>query len=245
MLNKKGLATLVILLAGITFIYAQVYDESHPCKKGYDGLKRDIRQKKIDSLFEPNIINGHYDGWSSSFLKAEGRPPKKPTTENCFDDPDCFEPYLIEYDNWSCMYCAKKAWDGNTKTAWVEGDSGDGIGEIVIAMIDTKKPAEIWGGYGKSERLFYANNRPRSVKVYTLVSTRGFAPQVGTAYADIKVLASIEVELKDFNGYQPLPLPQYQPGQNSGRTFVAVEILSVYRGTKYRDTCITEIRNRP
>ena len=55
------------------------------------------------------------------------------------------------------------------------------------------------------------------------------------------------------NAYQALQLPDFKPLKikvseaclDQITTFVAIEILSVYPGTKYRDTCVSEIRVKP
>ena len=71
----------------------------------------------------------------------------------------------------------------------------------------------------------------------------------------MKVIGEKKLTLKDFNGWQPLDLGEYNEIDvgyykkldsyelQESNTFIAVQILSVYPGTKYKDTLISEISN--
>lgn len=183
---------------------------------------------------------GAYDAWATSMLAPVGKDPSK--------GKECPE---IEHEHWTCMYSAKNVQDGDSKTAWVEGVAGPGIGEIVVAHINTARPSEIWTGFGASEKLHQANAVPRKVIVYVLESSGcACGQQCGDVYSGIRVLAKGEADLKNKNGYQQLPLPKHdlkpwKEGDPPSASFVAIEILSVYPGSKYQDTCISEIRNTP
>ena len=154
-------------------------------------------------------------------------------------------------EDWECQYSSYNLIDGLPSTAWVEGVDGDGIGEVVLVQhIDINKPAIIWAGYGKSDALFKANNRPAKVKVYLLGSscnTQG--TQMSVIFPYFKVAGTKELVLKDVNGFQPLELPAIQDSvrikgceQGSFFYFLAIEIRSVYKGTRYSDTCISEVQ---
>ncbi len=230
---------LAIALAG----WAQLY-RGRPCGNGDPALREMLKAGKIGALSEPMVKNGLFDAWSTSMLKAEGVSPKAPGPCGEYAPGDPCEEYTMRLHEWSCMYCARAAMDDNPATAWVEGAEGDGIGEVVIVKADITRPMRIWAGFGRSDKIFSANGRPRRVAVYALEGIGG-AAQSEFAYADIRVLGRREVELRDVNGYQFLPLPEGKiPGRENQHTFVAVEILSVYPGQKHRDTCISEINNR-
>jgi hypothetical protein len=182
-----------------------------------------------------------YETWATSSLEPDTRKPVKNRDEEEYD-------FSERLDRWTCMYTPCSAIDTDTKTAWVDGQKDDGIGEILVLKIDAEHAAKIWSGIGTSSALFYANNRPQKVMVYVLAGT-GEDAAPGCRYSlikyhDIKVLAKHEIELKDINCYQPLPLPAHKITGNANATFVTIEILSVYKGLKYRDTGITELRNR-
>ena len=67
----------------------------------------------------------------------------------------------------------------------------------------------------------------------------------GELRTDNRFVARHVVELRDHNGFQPLPLPPNPGGyRGSELVFVAVRIRSVYPGDKWEDTVISELRNR-
>ena len=117
-------------------------------------------------------------------------------------------------------YCPKNTLDGRPDTAWVEGVRGPGIGEWisfrfapqVITYID------IYPGYGKSRESFSRNNR---VNKATLVFSDG--TRVQARFVD-------EMRTQTISLASPL------------RTSSLVLIIDdVYRGSRYDDTCISEI----
>jgi hypothetical protein len=118
--------------------------------------------------------------------------------------------------------------DGDPKTAWVEGASDDGVGERITIPLSVLKSARavklrIRNGYQKTENLFTANAVPKDVKL--------------TAWSSARATTS-EVTLPYETGWQEvtIDLPE-----GSGLNAVSLEIVSVYPGSKYRDTCISDI----
>ena len=108
--------------------------------------------------------------------------------------------------------------DGDTRTAWCEGVKGQGIGETITLRISRSASFSrllIGNGYGKSQKSYESNSRPRLVEI----TTDRTAPTT--------------VELFDQNGILPVPLMASEP-----YAWVRVKILSVYPGTKYADTCM-------
>lgn len=152
--------------------------------------------------------------------------------------------YDVELDgnsdqhHWSCRYSALSVKDSNQETGWSEGVRGDGIGEILIVPVDTSQNIRIWAGFGKTKQLFLANNRPRKVRVFFLDARTQMATQFGLIYSDIKIVGSNTQTLRDHYGFQSLGRPKHII---QGRSLIAIEILSVYRGTRWRDTVISEI----
>ncbi len=111
--------------------------------------------------------------------------------------------------------------DENLRTAWVEGKRGQGEGEYVV--VDRGKTHKVGGiqimnGYHKNGRLFRANSRVRTLR---LAFSNG---------------SSRNVQLKDEAGVQTINFPAIQT------RWVQFEIRSVYKGKKYKDTAITELR---
>jgi hypothetical protein len=221
-------------------VLAQMYDGS-PCDSGGDpALGKKLEAGLIEKL--DGIWFGHYDDWATSYLEAQGKPPKPPDAK-CEKDDDCLETYYMARDRWTCKYSAHSAQDRDAATAWCEGSKGHGVGDAVIVARDTKRPLEIFSGYGKSKKLHRANGRPQSVQVYVLQADETGVTEMGEIHRRVRVLAKQTVELADRFGFQPLPLPAHEATNNEASTFVALEILSVYEGTRYDDTCISEIRN--
>ncbi len=134
-------------------------------------------------------------------------------------------------------YQAKNIIDNNLSTAWVEGKPDDGIGEsIVIVMTPTIAGGKILGaymikgiafinGYCENKRLFSLNNRVKKMKL---------------TYTDYKVKRSMIINLEDNMSLQYFAFDE--PRLISELTLT---ILEVYKGTKYSDTAISEIKIYP
>lgn len=119
--------------------------------------------------------------------------------------------------------------DGRLSTAWVEGSSGDGEGEWI--EITFGKPEHITGiiivnGYVQSEEFYRANNRIRDLNIQ--------------AISDADTLV-YDVTLCDqsFKEGQK-PVGELLPVSKNMRK-CRFKINSVYKGSRYHDTCISEI----
>lgn len=114
--------------------------------------------------------------------------------------------------------------DNRMNTAWVEGVKGDGIGEtLLLSFFSPTDVNEILlaNGYNKNRDIYRKNGR---VREFNVRSSTGFE-QV--------------VKLKDTGEWQVLNLPPL------GKvTWVSLSISNVYRGSKYRDTAVSELRIR-
>ena len=124
-------------------------------------------------------------------------------------------------------YDVSNSRDFDLRTAWVEGVEGDGIGEKITYTFDY--PAGYWtgllihNGYGKSESVWAANNRIKTLRV------------------SIEDKALFDVELSDTRVEQLVPMYYYMAEEFSGSFSISFEIREVYPGTKYKDTCISEL----
>jgi hypothetical protein len=257
MRNAKSLFFSVAMLLS-THALSQAY-ESTPCTCcGNTSLKTLLKGSPLSGLYVHECGIGGAGFLASSFLKPGSVAPKDPTKDPSYKpstdsdkDIELREQFAIDFDLWSCSYAASMLTDGNVKTAWVEGTAGDGAGEVAIAIsIDPAKKVEILSGFGKSDALFKANNRPKTIKVHLLQAKSGDVSQCGRIYESVRLLTSKTVVLKDLNGFQPLAVPAYKAEtftrdntEYDYAYWLMIEIVDVYPGSKYKDTCISEIRN--
>ena len=118
-------------------------------------------------------------------------------------------------------HSADRICDGSLNDAWVEGASGQGIGENVRFTFDDVycfSGMRINAGYQKTEDLYYKNSRPKKIKL---------------TFSDGR---SKSFKLKDYYGMQQIDFDE--PIESDS---VRVTIESVYKGKKYKDTVISEI----
>jgi hypothetical protein len=235
-LRRAGEQLVLFLLLVLPIaVSAQAYD-GRACEEGNADLRTLLKKGELDSMPLHLGITGDADRWATSFLKAEGQPPQRMPDYDEDLDGD------MDVHDWTCMFAAFRAFDRNQDTAWSEGVDGPGIGEVLLAPVeDSSKPIRIRAGFSITRSLYLANNRPRKIRVYALTAFNREAHQIGLIYSDWKVLAKKEFELKDINDWQVIRLPRHQTKE--GVSFIAIEILSVYRGSRYNDTLISEIMN--
>ncbi len=149
-------------------------------------------------------------------------PPPHAPNEDCSRSGDttlCTSSALAPAQGSS--YGPRNLADGDDKTAWVEGSSGQGVGEFVVLEFDTPRTVRgltIRNGYDKSADLFAKNSRVKDIE---LRFSSG---------------ASVTATLSDQPGPQRLALSQPIEAK-----WVELVIRSVYPGSKYADTAINEI----
>ena len=160
--------------------------------------------------------------------------------------------------------------DKDITTAWVEGVEGDGIGEyILIATPDETRTINVFSGYGQSLSLFEKNNRPKEIKLsYFLGIKDAFPGQYYSYYKAVKFEDEYIISLKDTIALQNFEFPFkdreklaafrekcLEDFKNAGyrkdmpappeppvaKWILKIEIMDVYKGSKWQDTCISEI----
>ena len=75
---------------------------------------------------------------------------------------------LVEKGRPDSTYAAEKAMDGNEKTAWCEGNKGDGeysVWEFHLPKPVTANGIVVYHGVGYNNAIYEANNRPRDFQV--------------------------------------------------------------------------------
>lgn len=136
--------------------------------------------------------------------------------------------------------------DGKTETAWVEGAKGNGVGEWIKIQLDAEKRSPsstpfsvfevgIIPGYSKSEKTWRENNR---IKTLTMIV---FSPP--PSYPKEYEYMVFRLKLQDKNKLQYFELPDRKKAINLNpmTKTVWLRIEDVYKGTKYDDTCISEV----
>lgn len=126
-----------------------------------------------------------------------------------------------ELNEGTSSYAASLIEDGDLRTAWVEGTDGQGVGESISLTFDQAyqiSGMEIYAGYQKSEDLYYKNSRPETITV-------GFSDGTSAQYT-----------LQDVNEKQTVRFPTAVETDR-----LTVRIDSVYAGSKYTDTAISEL----
>lgn len=122
-------------------------------------------------------------------------------------------------------YEVKNIHDFDTSTVWVEGVEGYGIGEKVEYYInDFELPTgiNIYNGYAKSKELYYKNSRVKELVLYINDEKYCVLCMEDTWKAQNFNIINNELEIE-------------------GTNKLSFEILSVYEGEEYKDTCIAEI----
>ncbi len=122
-------------------------------------------------------------------------------------------------------YKPEHAHDFDWESAWVEGVSGDGIGQYLLYEFPSGPrvtTVNILNGYVKTSKAWKENSRVKKLKVY---------------YNNTPIAI---LNLEDSRSLQSFDIGTV--GRLEGRPWtLKFEILEVYRGTKYRDTVISEI----
>ena len=111
--------------------------------------------------------------------------------------------------------------DGDTTTSWQEGEDGAGEGQVFLAKFGDNQKVDyvvIHNGNHKSEKLYYNNNRIKSLNI-----------TINDQSANIELEDSMDPQVIRINGAESI-------------NEVRFEIVSVYSGDKYNDTCVAEVQ---
>jgi len=165
----------------------------------------------------------------SSLSKPGREPPNAPS----YEGETCIEALAEAFDGEPCVtsvletsrgitYGPENLFDVDTGTAWVEGVDGEGIGESIVVHFDgarTPQTLYLRNGYTNNADIYAKNGRVREIEVTDSAGR------------------TLEVELSDDGEWQAIDLET-----GTAITWIAVEIVSVYPGSEYTDTAISELR---
>lgn len=142
-------------------------------------------------------------------------------------------------------YLPRYIFDQRLETAWVEGVKGNGIGEWLQITLTAEKespsstPFSVYEvglipGYAKSQATWAENNRAKTALL--------------VVHSDPPVPEGLEwvayrLHLKDLNKLQYFELDYMKAigNQDPMKKTVWLRIEDIYPGTKYSDTCISEV----
>jgi hypothetical protein len=216
-----------------------------------------------EGLYIKNLITGNLvqvapvmflDYWIYNMVPMEWVYVNKDFDNNgnrYFTRTDKENKYKVDCSSIKDRYYGENVIDGDINTAWVEegfamdeqdeSDSSEkGIGEWIkiykMAQVDNRDTdlilpinylqsmhlsgVKIINGYAKSEEIYKANNRVKTVEV---ILTDG---------------SSYIFDLKD----DTLDFQTLDFGKEVETRDVTIKILDIYEGTKYNDTCISEVQ---
>ena len=145
-------------------------------------------------------------------------------------------------------YGMHNLFDDDPTTAWAEGEKTDGNG-VSLHVLLPKNTLGIYiiNGYAKSETLFKANNRIKELQLSlskALPPPAGMVTETGAQYqiTPLKDLA-FSVVLKDSMEKQHINFSQtWNKLISEERMLLTLTISSIYKGTKYNDTCLSELK---
>lgn len=154
------------------------------------------------------------------------------------DDPPRASSFLRDAKD-PGRYSANKAFDGNPATSWVEGRDDDGIGEKIGFTFSKMNRISLLPGFGDA-RYFSLNNRVKraTLKIYEVAGVG--AHQCGVNIGFEKLVKTLDLKFRDL-----MEMQEFHVGldREAPRGYVGVlEIVEVFRGSRWRDTCIAEIK---
>jgi|GEM_PF-4320984 len=159
-----------------------------------------------------------YCGWGQAWLQAEYWLEPYPSFVNATASSE------LDEKNLGLDHSAKMVYDGTLENAWCEGVDGCGEGECVTVEFDDRyvvRAIEIYAGYHKSEELYYKNSRPREIML---------------VFDGPDGIETETHELSDVFSSQFIVFERLHYC-----TSITIFVQSVYRGTTYDDTLISEL----
>jgi hypothetical protein len=131
--------------------------------------------------------------------------------------------------------------DYNISTAWSEGVQGPGIGQwIAVASGDSFTAVVVNNGYCKDQRGWENNNRVRQARIGIYTFTQPESSRVRVGKNKVEYIVVFEDKNEDafwqvWDGITGIS------GKEPGSYLFVLEILDVYCGRKYDDTCISNV----
>ncbi len=168
-------------------------------------------------------------------------------------------------------YGMQAMFDHNRSTGWSEGENGSGIGVVLWLRLDAGDDIlALVNGFARNERFFAWNNRIQSMDVsfWQGFQPEGMVSEMGPVYIARRISDPQRIEIADCMEVQYIPLSgaseaaaftedtykndpvflQYSREKGIPSRVARVDLLlrmeitEVYPGSRWDDTCITELR---
>jgi len=162
------------------------------------------------------------------------------------------------------QYPGQNIFDANLHTCWVSNSNkSDEISYLYLRLPELDDlNMSIFPGYGKSRKLFKQNARPKKLRFsyYVAVNPDGYVTEISRLYKAVKLPYTEIVDVSDsfeiqsfklsipeieISKYKKILQSQYGTkfdiAQSPPCLILQMEIIDIYRGTKYSDICISEI----
>ena len=142
------------------------------------------------------------------------------------------------------VYSAEKLMDNDCNTAWSEGKSGSGINERIKIQIEgVVTQILLVNGFRKSSKTYYENNRVKKIALYVDGIRLGEMTFPDRPFHKVTMSNILdEGELLNLGNFFEGNSEKTFPGKSFHcNSDIEIEILDVYPGTKYDDTCISDI----
>ena len=139
------------------------------------------------------------------------------------------------------FYGASNLDDDDIGTAWSEGVPGPGLGQwIAIASKDSFTAVVVNNGYCKDLRGWENNNRVKQARIRVYAFTRPEPTSVRVGKNKVEYVVEFDDKYEDAFWQVWDGITGISPKEYTSYLFI-LEILDVYRGKKYDDTCISNI----
>jgi len=165
--------------------------------------------------------------------------------------------FLVDGKYEKNKYSSDKTIDGKDNTAWVVSTESGGVGEYVCFWINIDNEGEfdfpkkstlmIKNGLFTNKNLYYANNRLKSAKLEIYECDVLYGQDKMRLRNKPVLNMSMKLDFEDemveqqFDIVIEKPKPQVKAESHSYFYFGKLIITEIYKGSKYNDTCISEI----
>lgn len=207
------------------------------------GEKRFVRKgnvyewnfKNLEPTLEDNIHISFNNAGEQVGMNSDQNPMEPDAWYLNYGADQYFDAHFYTATASSCLqkqkYASSNVSDFKIETVWSEGVDGPGIGEKLELNLNFPMDLHALGimaGHYKSKKDYYNNNRIARLRI-TVNGEKCQEYQLADEYHHFKG--------RDYRAYQFLELPKTsKPAKH-----IALEILEVYKGEKFDDTCISEI----